>query len=310
MAGYLLPSLFGLFAWWFATGLVLGIVGLGRAWRPLIAAGCVAATVAGLAALVLTRNDVGLAGAYLAFAAALLVWGAQETAFLLGWITGPFRAACPPGLGLAARAGYATRAIIHHELALAASGLAIAAATFAGVNQTGPWTFALLFVLRLSAKLNVFLGVPNITEGFLPREVAHLKSFFARRPMNPLFPLSVTVATVAAVLLVDRAWSAEDEAAAARATLLAALLGLGLLEHWFLVLPLPVEALWGFAGRPEQVAAAEPVPAVAANVIHLAAVAAARSGVVADQVVAKPSPVTRAGDPVAASKPDHVWRTS
>lgn len=247
MSTYLTPIVFGLFVWWFSTGLALWVVGLsGRAPRAVL--GGTAATFAlALAALALTRTDTSAAGAYLAFTAAIGVWGAQEVAFLTGWITGPWRAPCPAGATGWLRMGYAIRAILYHEIALALSGLAIGALTWSGTSRVGIATFGVLLAMRVSAKFNVFLGVPNITESFMPAGLDHLKSFFARRPMNGLFPISVTAATVGLVLLVGEAWAAESSAAAA-ITLIATLVGLGLVEHWFLVLPLPVEALWSWSG--------------------------------------------------------------
>lgn len=305
MTGYVLPTFYALFAWWFATGLVLLVVGMPRRLRGWIAAAMVAATAGGLAALVLTRNDESLLGAYAGFTAALLVWGAQETAFLAGWVTGPSREACPPGLGGWARAVCATRAILHHELALAACGLAVLGATLGGENLVGPATFLLLFAMRISAKLNVFLGVPNITESFLPAELEHLKSFFVRKPMNLLFPVSVTAATVVAVLCVDAAWSAVDEAAAARATFVSALLILGILEHWFLVLPLPVEALWswGLRSRPSGDVPEAPHASPqggAENVIRLSSVK--RTG----EPASTSRPPVRANE-LTVDRPEHVW---
>ena len=38
----------------------------------------------------------------------------------------------------------------------------------------------------------MFLGVPNLTEEFLPEHLHYLKSFLSRKPMNLLFPVSVT----------------------------------------------------------------------------------------------------------------------
>lgn len=247
MSTYLTPIVFGLFVWWFSTGLALWVVGLsGRAPRAVL--GGTAATFAlALAALALTRSDTGTTGTYLAFTAAILVWGAQEVAFLTGCITGPWRAPCPAGVTGWARMGYAIRAILYHEIALALSGLAILALTWGGPNRVGIATFGVLLAMRVSAKFNVFLGVPNITESFMPAAVDHLKSFFARRPMNGLFPVSITASTVALVLLVGQAWTA-DASSAAAITLIATLVGLGLVEHWFLVLPLPVEALWSWSG--------------------------------------------------------------
>lgn len=257
-----LPILYGLFVWWATTGAALYAVGLTgpRSRKSLV--GIAILFVGSLAALAATAGDASVLGAYLAFTAAIGVWGAQEIAFLTGWITGPWRAACPAGIGGWARTGYAVRAILHHELALAASGLAVVAATWDGANQTGAWTFCVLFVMRISAKLNVFLGVPNLTEDFLPAHLGYLKSFFAKKPMNLLFPVSVTASTVALVLLVQ-ATAGADAAAATSLTFLATLVALALLEHWFLVLPLPVEALWtwGLASRDAR-KGGSPAPAV------------------------------------------------
>jgi hypothetical protein len=72
--------------------------------------------------------------------------------------------------------------------------------------------------------------------------------------MNLLFPVSVTAATVATVLLVWQASAAQASGfTGAGYTLLATLMGLAVLEHWLLVLPLRAERLWswGLASRRE-----------------------------------------------------------
>ena len=105
-----------------------------------------------------------------------------------------------------------------------------------------------LWVMRLSAKLNVFLGVPNLNEEFLPEHLRYLKSFLTKKPMNLLFPVSVTLATI-----VTRAGRAgcrgrrkRARSSRRRCTFLGTLLALAILEHWFLVLPLPDAALWSW----------------------------------------------------------------
>lgn len=276
MPDTLLPILYGLLVWWASTGGALYTVGLAdRAPRAVLASSLLlsAGSLAGLAA---TAGDAGTTGVYLAFTAAIGLWGAQEILFLTGWVTGPWRAACPAGLGAWARAGYAVRAILYHELALLASGAAAILVTAGGANRTGAWTFAILFVMRVSAKLNVFLGVPNLTEGFLPAHLAYLKSFFARKSMNLLFPVSVTACTVALVLLWQQAGvtAVTGQVAVTGPILLATLVALALLEHWFLVLPLPVEALWtwGLASRSPAVEAGAPdlaAPAGLGTVVRL-----------------------------------------
>ena len=67
------------------------------------------------------------------------------------------------------------------------------------------WTFIVLWWMHQSARLNVFLGVSNLNAEFLPEHLAHIRSFFRSAPMNLLFPFSVTLSTICAVLLAQRA---------------------------------------------------------------------------------------------------------
>ena len=102
--------------------------------------------------------------------------------------------------------------------------------------------------MRQSAKLNVFLGVRNLNEEFLPEDLRYLGSFFTCKPMNLLFPVSITASTIVAALLAHRAAEAPGGSFAATGlTILATMAALGLLEHWLMVLPLPFAALWRWA---------------------------------------------------------------
>ena len=115
--------------------------------------------------------------------------------------------------------------------------------------------------MRISAKLNVFLGVRNLSIELLPPHLAYLASFFRKRAMNLLFPLSVSASTVVAVWMVNEALS--SPAGSARATgllLVATLLWLAILEHWLLVLPLQATALWQWAMRNRDGTAAPAAP--------------------------------------------------
>jgi hypothetical protein len=70
--------------------------------------------------------------------------------------------------------------------------------------------------------------------------------------MNLLFPISITASTVVALILIQCA-AASGASAFERAsfTYLATLLSLAIVEHWFLMLPLPFARLWqwGLASR-------------------------------------------------------------
>jgi putative photosynthetic complex assembly protein 2 len=245
-----LAALFAVFIWWFSTGLVLLLDNLPKhtfRWSRWISS---ALALAALWALVHTAQQPTLAGVYCAFTSALLVWGWHELSFLTGWVTGPRKQ------GIAARVqGWprfraATAAILWHELAIAATGVFIVVVTWDAPNPVGAWTYLVLWLMRISAKLNLFLGVRNLSEEFLPPHLKYLASFFRRRRMNLLFPFAVTAATAVAVLLVQMAlMPVTGPALAVGLTLVATMLVLAIVEHWLLVLPLPATALWRWAMR-------------------------------------------------------------
>ena len=259
MSDLALPVLYTLFAWWFSTGVILYLDGLPPRTFPLTLQGATVVLGAALYALVHTRNDTSVAGAYCAFTCALLVWAWQEVAFLLGVVTGPRRTACPPGATGWRRTGYAVQAVLYHELALIVLAIGVVACVGPGENRVGVWTFMALWGMRQSAKLNIFLGVRNIGDNFLPPHLRYMASYFRRAPMNPLFPISVTLGTGAAVLvwwhLAEGQVSAFDTAGL---SLVGTMLALGALEHWLLVLPLPTEALWRWGMKSHQKAADAP----------------------------------------------------
>lgn len=240
--------LFTLFLWWFSTGLILFLDGLQRQTYKFSLAGASAVAVSALVLLVLTSGETGTGSAYLAFTCAIIIWGWQEMAFLMGSVSGARRTACPATASEWQRFQFATEAILHHELALVACMLLIHAATWQQPNQIGAQTFLLLWVMRLSAKLNLFFGVRNQYTNFLPPQLRYLASYFGKRPLNLLFPVSVTAASIMAFVFWQAALAAHATAhEIAGMSLLATLLSLAVLEHWFLVLPLPVESMWRWA---------------------------------------------------------------
>lgn len=248
MAALALAVLFALFLWWFSTGLIAWLDGLPRAtfgWSLLAITGVSVAALYGIAA---TADDTSVAGAYCGFTSALLIWGWHEASFLMGLVTGPRRGPLPAGVRGFERFGMAVGVIAWHELAILATAVIIAALTWDAPNQTALWTFLLLWVMRVSAKLNVFLGVRNLSEEFLPEHLRYLVSYLRRRPINMLFPVSVTGCTVAAYVLFAAAVDpALAPGAATACALLGAMTALALLEHWFMVLPISPSALWGWA---------------------------------------------------------------
>jgi putative photosynthetic complex assembly protein 2 len=246
----LLPIAYVILLWWFSTGVILYLDQLAPSTYPLSLASTTVVGVGALIILVLTSHETTETSAYIAFTSALLVWGWQEMAFLMGYVTGSRRAACPAGASETQKFFYATEAILYHELALVLTVLVLFAATWKQPNQIGTYTFFILWVMRLSAKLNLFFGVRNRYESFLPAHLSYLKSYFGKRTLNWLFPVAVTAASVVAFLLWQSAMaSSVGSFERAGLALLATLLSLAVLEHWFLVIPLPVEKMWNWAMR-------------------------------------------------------------
>ena len=250
MAEFGFPVLFTLFVWWFSTGLILYLDGLPKWTFRWSLAGATLLAAAALYGLHETSTDTSVAGAYIAFACGVLVWGWVEVSFLMGFVTGPRCTPCPPGAAGWERFACAVAVILHHELVIVALAAAVVAATWGGANQIGTWTFLILWVMRQSAKLNLFLGVRNLNEQFLPDHLSYMQSYFRRRRMNLLFPVSVSAATALAAIIWERAFAPEVSAfGTAGLTLVGTLLTLAILEHWFLVLPLPSDALWSWGLR-------------------------------------------------------------
>lgn len=244
------PLAFTLFAWWFSTGLILYLDGLPRRTFKWTFAAASVLCAAGLAGLAASSGHTSTAAAYCAFTCALLVWAWQEVAFLLGYVTGPRRLPCPAESRGWPRVRGALLAVLHHELALVVLAAAVLAVTWGAPNQTGWWTFAVLWAMRQSAKLNVFLGVRNLGENFLPPHLQYLKSYFVRKPMNPLLPFSVLVASGVVAPIWQAALATQASAfEVASFSLVGSLLSLAILEHLFLVLPLQTESLWGWGMR-------------------------------------------------------------
>lgn len=241
---YVLAVVFALFLWWFSTGAVLYLVGLPKrthGWTMAIASGLAILALIGLS---VSSADATTLGAYCGFTCALVVWGWHEMSFLTGMVTGPRTEPCPAGSKGWPRFAYAAQTLLYHEVAILLTAGLLVFLTWGAPNQFALWTFLVLWVMRLSANLNVFLGVPNLTEEFLPDNLAFLKSYFKKRPMNLLFPVSVTVSTVVTWVLWEKAAAGTPGGEIAGFTMLTALMALAVLEHWFLVLPVPVATLW------------------------------------------------------------------
>lgn len=242
------PMLFAAFVWWFSTGAILWLNRLPRStfrWSFGVAS---VVTLAAIVGLVASAGDTSTYGAYMAFACAIALWGWHEMSFLMGFILGPRRDACPADARGWRRFRLAAATVMHHEVALALTLAALVALTWTQPNQMGTLTFLVLWVMRLSAKFNLFLGAPHRGEDLLPPHLQHLKSYFRHRRMNALIPLSIVggIAMAWALAGLAHAPSAAPLEQVGYSLLLTMTL-LAVLEHIFMFVPPPNALLWGWA---------------------------------------------------------------
>lgn len=242
-----IAATYAVLVWWFTTGLILFLDGLRPATFRWSMGGATAVLFLAGYAMYSSAGDVTVAGAYTAFTSAVLVWGWLEMSFLLGFITGPRKRPCHEKCGGWRHFVHAIQAIIYNEIVTLLGAGFVFLLTWRAPNTCALWTYAVLWSMRLSAKLNLFFGIPNLGEKFLPPHLRYLTSFFKKRPMNLLFPISITSSTVVAAHLTQALLAAADAFTVTTYALVTSLLILAIVEHWFMVIPLPTERLWNWA---------------------------------------------------------------
>lgn len=246
MAHYGYPVLFVLFLWWFSTGAVIFLNNLPRRTFRFTLAIATIVLIVSLIGIYLTKGLTSGSAPYISFTCGLLIWAWTQLTFYMGAITGPRTTACHPSCGGLKHFWHAVETCLYHEVAALAAGGLILALSLGGDNQVGLWTYVILWVMHLSAKLNVVFGVRNLNEQFFPEHLKYLRSFLRERSMNTLFPFSITIGTIVTVLLIQRAAAAPHQFDAIAYSFYACLMTLALIEHWFLVLPLPFAELWNW----------------------------------------------------------------
>ncbi|MFK7877459.1 MAG: putative photosynthetic complex assembly protein PuhE [Paracoccaceae bacterium] len=243
-----IAAFIALFVWWFSTGAILMAVKYADFKGPDMRR---RATLIGFAlvpvgayGMYLSVSDMSIFGVYIGFLAALALWGWIELAFLTGAITGPNTHPLPANVSEGERFVRAWGTVAYHEMLLLAALLLLVLGSSSAVNHFGVWTFAVLYFARISAKLNLYLGVPKIQIEFLPDALSHLPSHFRIRVMNWLFPVSVTGLSFAIACWLERLYAATSPGEITGFALLTALTALALFEHWMMVVPIPDERLW------------------------------------------------------------------
>jgi putative photosynthetic complex assembly protein 2 len=91
-----LASFFVIFVWWISTTVILALTR--KSSRLNIVSTMILATVVlilGFFVLIHSSKSIDVFSAYFGFVSILMIWAWQETAFLVGWITGNRKSDCP-----------------------------------------------------------------------------------------------------------------------------------------------------------------------------------------------------------------------
>jgi putative photosynthetic complex assembly protein 2 len=232
--------------WWFGTGVILWLDRLPPASFRWSLLGWTMLLILSFKGVYESMREVSVANAYLAFGSVIVMWGWHELAFLTGWITGPRKVALTEGAQGWQRFKESVQVMLHHEVALLLNFGILWLMQKDQPNHVALCTYALLWFMRLSAKLNLYFGVPQNGAQYLPSHLVYLASYFRTRLITPWFVISISVAIGTWCWLV---WQAQQGAMAITTgwVMLATLLGLAIVEHLIMIFPLPLERLWGWA---------------------------------------------------------------
>jgi len=239
-------TLFSVFSWWLGTGAILWLVRLSPASFRWSMFGLSFLLGLSLWTASISMRSHSVLNAYIGFVSVIAMWSWHEMAFLTGWLTGPRRVVLDKGLKLRQRFVQSVQVLLHHELALLFNFGLLVAMQQGQPNHMALCTFALLWCMRLSAKLNLFFGVPEVGLQYLPSHLTYLGSYFKQGRVSLFFYATVAVSSGAWLWLV---WQAQQGVVALTAgwVLLASLLGLAILEHVLMMFPVPLQKLWGWA---------------------------------------------------------------
>ena len=248
LSSTLFAAVMALLSWWLGTGAILWLVRLpAHMFRRSMS---LLTLLLGLSLIATgwSMREQSVIADYVGFVAVIVMWSWHEMAFLSGWITGPRKIAQDPSATGLRRFVLAVQALLYHELALLVNFGVLLAMQQGMPNHVAMCTFALLWCMRLSAKLNLFFGVPQVGEQYLPQHLQYIGSYFRRSAITGCFYLTISLSGGTWLWLVLQAQRGAVEVSTGW-VLLASLLGLAIIEHVLMVFALPLQRLWGWAMR-------------------------------------------------------------
>lgn len=243
-----MPVLFVILLWWSSTGAILWLArGTDKQMNPRLMIMTLICAL-GFSGLIISTAYNAVWAVYLAFVSALIIWGWVEFTFLAGLITGGTNRTCPQNIDETSRFVHAFKAINYHEFTLLGALIIIGLIDMTGGSAMASKTFACMWLMRIGAKFAIFSGVPKLSVDMMPERLFYLQSYFRADRIGWGFWGSIIgcsiffAAGLYALLNIDY-----NAVAQTQITMLTALVGLAVLEHFFMVLPVADSRLWSWA---------------------------------------------------------------
>jgi len=238
-------------SWWLFTGVALWAAHQPRDLRRLFFAGLSALALVALWLVPTIGSELSTRGTLLGFLIGLVLWSWLELSYLFGFLTGPVSEPCPPTASLATRLQGAVGTTLYHELAVIFVVGLVCLLAMGRDNQTVTHTLTILWLMRWSAKINLFSGVRTYNGSWLPRHLQHIDSYLRVGQNTWLVYASLVAGIFCSVMLFQVASTAENPSLQLSYWFALVLLVLGTLEHLFLMVPSREAVLWRWAKAPE-----------------------------------------------------------
>jgi putative photosynthetic complex assembly protein 2 len=234
-------------SWWLLTGVALIAVHQPQHRRRAI---FVFVSLVMMATWYVIPSNVGdnspLASA-VGFLLGLLIWAWLEISYLLGFVTGPNNKPCPDGASGWQRFIGGLGTTLYHELAVLMMVALLGWISYDSMNTTAINTLIVLWLMRWSAKLNLFFGVRHFNKEWLPNHLGYLFGYIKIERASWFLPFTTLLGIVATVGLYQLAYGATSLSQQMSFYLVGALMLLATIEHLFLLFPFQEEVLWRWA---------------------------------------------------------------
>lgn len=258
------PVVAAVLLWWGATGIIIYICGR-KQWRPWIFGFVTLVQPFAFWQLWATRDSIDVGGIFASFFWAVIIWSWIEVSYYSGFVVGRKIPELEPDSPTGLRFRKAIAANLYHELFILALSAAVLVIGWGGRNEVGLWAFMILHWTHQSAKINIFLGVNNLTSEYLPDNLKYMSQYFTQKSMNSFFPFSVTISIILDTLLFTSILSGNTAGQQAGQAILFVMMSAAVLEHWWLVTPVPTK-VWEWALKSRQGQPQESAP-VASNAL-------------------------------------------